>query len=83
MAHLWQVIIIDFLCLNTKFFQSILGNLLTLLIVQSKGWPFIAVTWGVLDFALLHGSCPFASSWLYWQDVMDVFNDANPGLVRV
>jgi hypothetical protein len=78
LAHLWQVFVIDFLCLNTKFFQSILGNLLTLLIVQSKGWPFIAVTWSLLNFGLLHGPSDFASSWLFWQDVLDIFNNANP-----
>jgi hypothetical protein len=78
LAHLWQVFVIDFLCLNTKFFQSILGNLLTLLIVQSKGWPFIAVTWGLLNFGLLHGPSDFASSWLFWQDVLDIFNNVNP-----
>jgi hypothetical protein len=78
LAHLWQVFVIDFLCLNTKVFQSILGNLLTLLIVQSKGWPFIAVTWSLLNFALLHGPSDFASSWLFWQDVLDIFNNVNP-----
>jgi hypothetical protein len=52
--------------------------MLTLLIAQSKGWPFMALTWGLLDLALLHGSSEFASSWLYWQDAMDVFNKANP-----
>jgi hypothetical protein len=79
LAQLWQVFIIDFLCLNTKLFQSILGNLLTLLIVQSKGWPFIAITWGLLDFGLLHGQRKFVSNWLYWQEVFHVFNEANPG----
>lgn len=49
--------------------------------MQSKGWPFIAVTWGLLDFGLLHGSSPFVSSWLYWQDIVSLFNEANPGYV--
>ena len=79
MAQFLQVFIIDFLCLNTRFFSTLFGNLVTLLIAQSKGWPFIVFTWGLLDLALLHGTSKFASSWLYWQDYVDVFNEVNPG----
>jgi hypothetical protein len=57
------------------------GNLVTLLIVQSKGWPFLAVMWGVLDFGLLHGSSKFVAHWLYWQVALGVFNEKNPGYV--
>jgi hypothetical protein len=79
LAHLLEAFIIDFLCLNTQFCKNLFGNLVTLLIAHSKGWPFLAVTWGLLDFGLLHGSSEFASNWLYWQNAMDVFNEANPG----
>jgi Mechanosensitive ion channel len=79
LAQLLQVFVIDFLCLNTRFFKTLFGNLVTLLIAQSKGWPFIAFTWGLLDFALLHGQNKFASSWLFWQDFFAVFNEVNPG----
>jgi hypothetical protein len=79
MAQLLQVFVIDFLCLSTRFSVNLVGNLLTLLIAQSRGWPFVAVVWGVLDFALLHGESNLASHWLYWQDVAGIFNEANPG----
>jgi hypothetical protein len=79
LAQLLQVFVIDFLCLDTRFFKTLFGNLVTLFIVQSKGWPFIAFTWGLLDFALLHGTNKFASSWLFWQDIFAVFNEVNPG----
>lgn len=79
MAQFLQVLIIDFLCLNTRFFTTLFGNLVTLLIAQSKGWPFIVFTWGLLDFVLLQGTSRFASSWLYWQEYLDVFNEVNPG----
>ena len=78
-AQMLQVFIIDFLCLNTRFVTTLFGNLVTLLIAQSKGWPFIAVVWGLLDFAVLHGPSRFVSSWLYWQDYVAVFNETNPG----
>lgn len=55
------------------------GNLLTLLLAQSRGWPFIALFWGLADFGLLHGGSKFASHWLFWQDAIDIFNVANPG----
>jgi hypothetical protein len=77
MAQLIQVFILDFLCLRTRGPHNIVGKLVTLHITQSKGWPFILCTWGVLDFALLYGS-KFSSHWLYWQDVADIFNESNP-----
>ncbi len=79
LAQLLQVFIIDFLCLNTRFVTTLFGNLVTLLIAQSKGWPFIAVIWALLDLAVLHGPSRFVSSWLYWQEIVAVFNETNPG----
>jgi hypothetical protein len=38
-----QSLFIDILCVGTRFMVHILGPVLTLLIVQSKGWPFVLV----------------------------------------
>jgi hypothetical protein len=79
LAQLLQVFIIDFLCLNTRFFVNAFGSLVTLFIVQSKGWPFIVFMWAVLDFGLLYGTSRFAAHWLFWQNFAEVMNAANPG----
>ena len=73
-----QLFIIDFLALGTRVMLRLLGSVLTLLIVQSKGWPFVVFFWGVFDFAMLFGTGPFAKHWLYWQDPMALFNEKNP-----
>jgi hypothetical protein len=38
-----QALVIDFLCVGTRAVVRLLGPILTLLIVQSKGWPFVTV----------------------------------------
>lgn len=78
LARALQVFIIDFLCLSTKTAVNLLGNMVTLLIIQSRGWPFMLVFWGLLNFGLLQGSSRFVDHWLYWQDVLTIFNGENP-----
>lgn len=76
-----EVFIIDFLCLSTRVMVTIFGNLLTLFIVQSKGWPFLLLMWSVLNAGLLHGQNKFVKHWLYWQDPISIFNEENPRYV--
>ena len=73
-----QSIIIDFLCVGTRIMVKILGPILTLLIVQAKGWPFVSLMWGLVNFGMLHGSNRFVRHWAYWQNVIKLFNDTNP-----
>ena len=73
-----QSIIIDFFCIGTRVMLRILGPLLTLLLAQSKGWPFVVFWWAVFDFAMLCGDLPFAQHWGYWQDYVALFNETNP-----
>jgi hypothetical protein len=56
----------------------LLGPLVTLLLVQSKGWPFVVCWWAILDFALLYGSGRLAKHWFYWQETVGLFNEENP-----
>jgi hypothetical protein len=78
LARALQVFIIDFLCLSTKTTVNLVGNMVTLLIIQSRGWPFMLIFWGLLDFGLLQGSSRFVDHWLYWQDALTIFNEENP-----
>jgi hypothetical protein len=78
LAVLTELVIVDYLSIHTGVTFSVLGAWPTLFILQSRGWPFVAFVWGVLDFILLAGSKPFFAHWLYWQSVIDLFNTANP-----
>jgi len=78
LAFCMQGFIIDFLALGSRAMIRIVGPIVTLLIVQSKGWPFIFFFWGIFNFAMNYGSHPFAYHWLFWQDAVGMFNEQNP-----
>lgn len=73
-----QFFVIDFLGVGTRIMLRLLGPTITLLIVQSKGWPFVVLTWSILDFGLLFGKNEFAAHWGYFQDAVGLFNSENP-----
>lgn len=77
LALLMQLLIIDYLALGTQIVLRLIGPILTLLIVQSKGYPFVLFWWSIFDFAMLYGG-DFARHWLYWQDAIDLCNASNP-----
>jgi hypothetical protein len=56
MALVTQALVIDFIALGSRLsLNRIIGPILTLLIVQSKGWPFVSVFWGTYNLILLAG----------------------------
>ena len=61
MAKCTEGFIIDYLSLQTRTTLRLCGPLITLLIVQSKGWPFVLFFWGLYNFALVTGSMPFSN----------------------
>ena len=71
-AFVIQSFLIDFCCLFTSISLRLCGSFLTLFIVQSKGWPFVSVAWGCLNFGLLYGNNDFAKHWLFWQDWLEI-----------
>ncbi|GKY99022.1 hypothetical protein MPSEU_000857900 [Mayamaea pseudoterrestris] len=73
-----QSILIDFLGLETKVLLRIFGPVLSLLIVQSKGWPCVLLFWAVYDFILLQGDWAFAHHWGYFQESITLFSEQNP-----
>ena len=73
-----QMIVIDLLCIGTRLFLRLLGPLMTLLLVQSKGWPFVVFSWCICNFCVLYGDSPFAHHWGYWQTYVGLFNAENP-----
>ena len=51
-----EVIAIDILALRTPLFFKTFGWFTTLMIVQSRGWPFVLTFWSISDFCFLYGS---------------------------
>jgi hypothetical protein len=78
MAKGTELIVIDFLSMRVRTTLRLLGPWITLMIIQSKGWPFLIFAWGMYDFCLLYGDHPFYDHWLYWQDTVDMFTEKNP-----
>jgi hypothetical protein len=78
LAKVTEIFLIDFLALKTRFLLRLLGPLLTLLVVLSKGWPCTFVFWTVCDLAMLSGTGEFANHWVYYQNVVELFNANNP-----
>ena len=78
LAKCIEVFVIDFLCLNRTFLIKLLGPFFTLLLVQSKGWPFQLMMWGIIDFIMLYGKKRFPNHWLFYQDLIDMCNATNP-----
>ncbi|GKY90894.1 hypothetical protein MPSEU_000062200 [Mayamaea pseudoterrestris] len=73
-----QAFVIEFLALRTKWAVKMVGPFVTLFIVQSKGWPFIVFWWAIYNFVMLYGPSRWARHWLFWQNVLNVFNEVNP-----
>ncbi|KAG7354823.1 mechanosensitive ion channel [Nitzschia inconspicua] len=78
LARFFQVLFIDFLILERRCILSCMGPTLTLLLVQSKGWPAIMFFWSLCNIGLLYGNSSFVSHWGYWQGYVDLFNESNP-----
>lgn len=55
LAQAAQLFIIDFMCLGRRWASQYLGPITTLLIVQSRGWPFLLTFWCVFDLGMNSG----------------------------
>lgn len=78
LAAIVEAIVIDFFCLRHPVCLRLFGSYVTLLLVQSKGWPFHIMTWSGINFAMLYGDREFARHWLFYQDFVKLFSKANP-----
>lgn len=56
LAKATESLIIDFLSLHLRLTVRLLGPMFTLLLVQSKGIPFILFSWSIFNFCLNSGS---------------------------
>jgi hypothetical protein len=78
MAKVTEMFLIDLLALKTRLLLRMLGPVVTLLVVQAKGWPCTLTFWAIYDLIMLSGEGPFANHWAFYQDAIGLFNDRNP-----
>ena len=77
LAKLTEAFVVDLCCVHTKISMRLFGPLLTLTLMQSKGWPFQLTCWGMWDLFLLYGDNAFVRHWAYSQDLFEVFTREN------
>ena len=64
-----EILLIDYLILETKLSIWSIGRFLTLMTAQAKGWPIRIMFWGVFNFALLYGDHNYVqNSWINWPE---------------
>lgn len=73
-----QHVVVDTYAIHTPVTAQLWGPLYTLLMVQSRGWPFIFTFWGCFSLLLTHGDQAFTQNWLYWLDI-GLLSDRNAG----
>lgn len=77
-ARLTEYILIDLLTMSSTIVVQFLGPWVTILFLQSKGWPFVLGCWGIYAMLLLHGDNKFQTHWLYWTGI-PIYSEANSG----
>jgi hypothetical protein len=78
LSRFTEYLVIDCITLSTRIVVKILGPLVTIFCIQSKGWPFVVAGLGVWDMLLLHGDNDFQQHWLYWSGLA-IYSNANSG----
>lgn len=57
-AFATQLFFVDFLCIGRRWTSRYMGPIATLLIVQSRGWPFVLSWWSCYNLCLNAGAHP-------------------------
>jgi len=60
LSGITEILVIDVLTLKSRTLLKLFGPLVSLLIIQARGWPYILTFWGVFNFAFLQGRHSFA-----------------------
>jgi hypothetical protein len=63
LSYALEDIFVDYFALRSGWSVRMFGPLVTLLIIQSDGWPCVVFFWGVFDLLMLYGQHPFAQHW--------------------
>lgn len=78
LAMVTQSLIVDYLALSSRILLQGVGPIITLFLVQAKGWPFVVTFWAIYSKVLLSGDTAYAHHWGWWQSFLGIFNEENP-----
>eukprot|EP00986_Skeletonema_menzelii_P012229 scaffold6654_cov135-Skeletonema_menzelii.AAC.2 len=65
LAYGSEYVLTDVLALRSTVLLEIVGPLITLYIIQAKGWPLISIFWGLWSLALIQNM----DGWLAWTEI--------------
>ena len=77
LAMLTEFIIINWALVSSRLVRLV-GPTIGLFISSSQGWPCTLFFFASYDFMFLYGKDRFSAHWLYWQDMLRIFNADNP-----
>mmetsp|Transcript_5448 Transcript_5448/g.9996 ORF Transcript_5448/g.9996 Transcript_5448/m.9996 type:complete len:200 (+) Transcript_5448:92-691(+) len=72
LARVLQYLVIDKIVLSLRVAVQFLGPLFTLFVIQSRGWPFILATWGLIDSWFVTN---IQHHWLFYSDPCSQIRD--------
>jgi len=78
LSMLTQTFLVDGLFVTNRAVPIILGPGITIFCLQSKGWPFITVTWGIWDLLLFQGTNKWKQHWFYFTG-LKIYSEGNSG----
>lgn len=68
-SRVLQWVVVHRLTERRPFTRTYLGPPVALLIISSKGWPFLVSAWSTIDMFLLYGDRSFVRRWVFaWTD---------------
>ena len=69
--------------LRTRIMTICTGPFVTLMAMQSIGWPFVCLSWGLWNLVLVYGNHTFCQHWLWFTDVALFSSERNPDNDRI
>lgn len=75
LAYASEYIVVDVLAMRSTLLLELIGPLATLYLIQAKGWPLVAVFWGMWSLALIQN----VDGWLSWTNI-EMFIDEKNGI---
>ena len=72
LSKLTEIVVVDVLTLKSRTLLKLFGPLVSLLIIQARGWPYVLTFWGVFNFAFLQGQHSFAKVSFLFEDRLDI-----------
>jgi len=70
--------LVEYLALKSQTFIRIVGPLVTLVAMQSTGWPFLIFFWALWTLMLTHGATAFHKNWFHFLNFAVINPVLNP-----